>query len=494
MRLTAVPILVLCTLAVYCQQGPTVATEPEYRDQYTALAAGKLLPLERETTIVDTQSRRNFVITPSTSTFQTIRGPASPVRVSPEAHFYVKMSIGDRDPSTVIYLRKLVAGKNDRRLPFITIRGSLIPFVGPKHERAADDTIPFNVQKYGAESLEIIPTVPLTPGEYAFINANQAQCFGVDAGSVQSTVTGSGSAQPGQSTNGPGAPVKPTSAWRLESRDNSNPYVETQTAVLTGTVEAHGRRYASMLSMGCTVSHFSSTKEVTGNLPVKLEVPRFMSDLLVGDFSCEGDGATGSPSVYTEVGSQAISVRNACFDEDVPSRSPTSTISIGLTYEPVLVKSILSATGDNLVIHIRTEPAGADKLLARFSLPQQASSVQALLTPCIDLVTAARQKEIANTLVACPVIDNAVLSEVTVVTGPKMKALLPDPDNDIGKVWGLVAPRGNQVQPKRQLVCGYKSASGALTEKKTISIPSTARTCVFRTDDYTNAPFGSCSR
>ena len=482
-------------MLAHAQQGTVAPLEPEYRDQYTILTGGRLLPVERETAIVETQSKTHFVITPSVSSFQTIRGAASPVRVTPAAHFFVKLAIGDQDPATIIHLRKLVAGKDDRRIPYMTIRGSLVPFSGMKHERPPDDSIPFTVQKYGAGSLEVIPNVPLAPGEYAFVTANPAQCFGVDAGSAaQAMGGGSEKAQPTRTTQTANTPA---AVWRLQPVDRSNPNGETRTALLAGTVEAQGRRYPAQLSMGCNVFHYTDSTSLVGNLQVQLVLPRPLNALLTGDFSCEGDGATGSPSVYTELASTHLSARSASFDGDSGMQTGTAspTIAVGLIYEPKFVKSMVETPGEPLVVHIRTEPAKPDNLVARFSLPQQNSATQGILTPCIDLMTAARQKELANIVIACPALEGATLNEVDVVSGPRRKPVAVDPENDIGTVWNLrPATKSRQVQSSRLLVCGYQSASGAIPEKKTLLIPATASTCVHRTDDYTNEPYGNCTR
>ena len=486
-------LLAQCAMLVQAQQGTASLPEPEYRDQYTVLTDGRLVPLERETAVTETQSRRNFVITPSVSSFQTLRGPSSPVHVTPATHFFVKLNIGDQDPAMVIHLRKLVPGKEDRRIPFMTIRGSLVPFAGPKHERAADDSVPFTAQKYGVGSLEIIPSAPLAPGEYAFVNANQAQCFGVDAAAAQ-PLAGGGNVQSQRAIGSVGASA-PQTAWQTPPIVHSDPRQEVRSAALPGTVETRGKRYPAQLSISCTITNDPNRPPAVGCLQVNLDLPRPMSALLTGDFSCEGDGASGSPSVYTDIGSKNISARNACFDGDTQTSQESPTISVGLTYEPPLVKSILNAQGKAFAVHIRTEPGGSDNLVARFSLPQQNSTVQGLLDPCINMMNAAREKELAGIVVACPSVDGAVLSDVDVVSGPRSKPVPPDPENDIGTVWNLrPSTRTKEAQPKRFLVCSYRSSSGPLTEKKTLPIPAIAANCVHRTDDYTNDPYGNCTR
>jgi hypothetical protein len=188
---------------LFAQQA-SAPLEPEYSDQLTVFTQGKLVPLERETAVTDTQSRRNFVITPNTKVFESIPNPASPVRTSSKPHFIVKLNIGDRDPATFIHLRPLVAGKKDRRIPITTISRSLIPFAGPKHDTPTDNSLPIVVRKYGAHSLEIVPQQPLQAGEYAFVNGHEAQCFGVDANQPEESPI-----EPVGSASAPRVPITP---------------------------------------------------------------------------------------------------------------------------------------------------------------------------------------------------------------------------------------------------------------------------------------------
>lgn len=488
----ATAVVFVASLSALSQQATANAPEPEYRDQYTVLMGGRLVPLERETAMTDTQSRRNFVITPNTKVFESIPHTASPLRVPPGIHFFVKASVGDRDPSTVIHLHSLVAGKKDRRIPIITFKQSLIPFGGVKHERAEDDSIAFTVQKYGAGSLEIIPSTPLPPGEYAFVNGHEAQCFGVDAG--LSTPVGGGEPAPTAAATRPAAPPPPE--WRMRPVDKSNPNDEKHVAVLPGTVEANGKRGMALLSIGCNIFHYTAQQELRASLPVELQVRRELVTFNTEPFSCVGDGVTGSPSVYTEVGTQSIAARNACFDEQLPA-DPRESVTFGLSYEDAVVKSIMDASGGALTVRIRVQPSGTDDLIARFPLPQTASAVQSMIAPCVELLEAEHKREQDSIVASCPVIAGKTLSDVTVLVGPTLKKLSPDPDNDIGTAWNLPkSTKAHPVRPKLALACNYKSPAGPaeMIERKTLPIPVIANSCTYRQDEYTNIPYGDCTR
>ena len=174
--------LLLAALLACALQAHTQVVEPTFSNQYNVLQEGKLMPLERATGVAQTESHSFLVITPNSKTYQSFPGPSSPIRVGPDAHFILKMTFGDQDPSTIIKLHKLVSTKKDRELIGITVKGSLLPMLGPKVKNTRNDALPVRVQKYGEHSYEIIPEQPLEPGEYGFGFGSELQCFGVDAG------------------------------------------------------------------------------------------------------------------------------------------------------------------------------------------------------------------------------------------------------------------------------------------------------------------------
>ena len=243
------------------------APEPEYRNQYTILVAGQLVALEHQTATTDSQSRRNFVITPNTKVFESIPLTASPVRVPPDTHFFVKMGTGGVDPQTLVHLRPLTVGKKDRQIPIVTYKQSLVPFGGVKHERAGDDSLPVTIQKYGAGSFEIIPQSPLPPGEYAFVTGHDVQCFGVSAGLTEPTVGG-------QAQTASARPAPPPPTWRITPMHKSGDIDETAQATTSGLSEAAGKRGSAILSIACTIHHFTGGAKDTASLDETLQVRR----------------------------------------------------------------------------------------------------------------------------------------------------------------------------------------------------------------------------
>lgn len=177
------PTLFISTVVCFSVSLLAQPPEPKYVDQFNAVIAGQAVPLERQTAVLDTKSRRNFVVTPNTKLFENINGQTSPVRVPSSVHFVVRMSTAGRDPQTLIHLKKLVVAKTGRQILIETFKQSLIPFAGGvKHERAPDESIAVDIKPYGSNGLEITPHDPLPPGEYAFMSGHDAQCFGIDAG------------------------------------------------------------------------------------------------------------------------------------------------------------------------------------------------------------------------------------------------------------------------------------------------------------------------
>ncbi len=158
--------------------GQDTKTEPEYVNQYFVLRDGKLDRLENKELKMQSKGS-NHVISMKVTTSEIVDGTRSPIRVTPDAHSVVRRQTGDNDPATMIKLQSLKVSKNDRE---ILVHSSGTHVFGGGHSNAVDDTsLSVVVKKYGANSFEVIPSRPLSPGEYFFAAGRQTDCFGVDA-------------------------------------------------------------------------------------------------------------------------------------------------------------------------------------------------------------------------------------------------------------------------------------------------------------------------
>ena len=166
------------TDAIWAQDAAAVP-EPEYVNQVFALGTGgKLEPLERAKLEHQSKTTNHFISVKATSS-EAVQGKASPVRLSPDTHFIVRLYSGDIDPSTLVHLNAFAAKKNDRELAMYSAGGVI--FAGTKGKSAQDTSVPISVTKYGSKSMQIAPSQPLAPGEYCFVSGMDANCFGVDA-------------------------------------------------------------------------------------------------------------------------------------------------------------------------------------------------------------------------------------------------------------------------------------------------------------------------
>jgi hypothetical protein len=491
----ALVVCFLSAVALHARQAPTPVAEPPYSQEYNAVQGDRLVALERQRAVTDTKSRRNFVITPSTKVFESIANRASPVRVGPGAHFVVRMATGDRDPQTLIQLKKLVVGKADRQIPIVTYKVSLIPGGGVNHKRAPDESIPVTINKYGAASLEIIPQQPLEPGEYAFMAGHEAQCFGVDAGLA--------------SVPPPAAPpAKPEPpVWTVKPVEHPDTITDSYEATLAGISETNGKRGAAQLEVSCVVKRFTGDAGTTAQLDATLRVQREMVAFPTDSLSCQGDGANGARILRTQLGAAPEETRNLCFDGELTA-DPKQTVDLGLSYDDALLTSILRASGEPLALKIRSQDGGSDALTATFQLPANGAEALAAINPCLKIEEAKRQKQADAIVVACPELSGQKLAAVDVLVGTAMKKLTADPENDIGTAWDLPkATKARPTAPKLTLACSYQDATGsaagsvaskksasAPAAKKLLPIPASAKSCVFRQDEYTNAPYGTCSR
>ncbi len=166
------------------QATTTEAEEPQYVGQFFLLDTnGKLTPLEQQKPTMESKTHNHFISVSSTGA-QVVPNTASPIRALPSAHFIVRASPGAEniDPNTLIALKPFVVQKGERTMPISTAKAGM--FQGVKSQQAADSSIALTFKKYGKSSMEVIPSQPLPPGEYA-LAANGGYggvfCFGVDA-------------------------------------------------------------------------------------------------------------------------------------------------------------------------------------------------------------------------------------------------------------------------------------------------------------------------
>lgn len=287
----------------------------------------------------------------------------------------------------------------------------------------------------------------------------------------------------------------PKPAWRMLPSDASNPNEMVHTAALAGVAEANGKRGPAALTVGCTSGHYEKPTDIYARLHVNLRVQTsmttFMSKPGYGEFSCEGDGATGSFSVYTDMAGHTVPARSACFDGQ-KSGNPVAPIEFGLGYEDAIVDQIAGSRGGELLVRFRETAISPDDLVARFPLPDQAAAVQQLVAPCLDILAIEHKRERDSIVVECPVAEGKTLSSVAVLAGPAMKPVTPDGENDFGIVWDVPhATKAHPVRPKSVLACSYKDSAGA-SEKKVLPIAATAVRCASRNDQFTNEPYGRC--
>jgi len=154
--------------------------EPEYVNEAYLLKGGKLDKVEMATLKFQSKTSNYFVSMKGT-TSQVIKGSQSPVRVTPDAHFVARLRDLNIDPATFIRLRAFKVGKADREYVMNSFSAHI--YGNADSKPTEDTTLPITFKKYGAESVEIIPSAPLAPGEY-FISFSpsglQVSCFGVD--------------------------------------------------------------------------------------------------------------------------------------------------------------------------------------------------------------------------------------------------------------------------------------------------------------------------
>jgi hypothetical protein len=173
--------LILAVLFVSSGIAQKDLAEPEFDNVFFELDAGKLIPLERQTALI--QGKASGFIVMSSKAASEFPGAKSTVRFrsNQPLEFIVRSPIASTtvDPSTLYVLRRLNAKKKSRELVIMT--GHAAPFSASTKTDLAQGILPITFVHYGASSLKVT-TGPLPSGEYALsqVYAQTVFCFGTD--------------------------------------------------------------------------------------------------------------------------------------------------------------------------------------------------------------------------------------------------------------------------------------------------------------------------
>lgn len=469
--------IVACCSLLQAQESST--PEPQYGHQYNAFVGDQLVVLERQTAVTDTKSR-HWVLIPSTSVFESINHPASPVRVGPGTHFLVRMATSDRDPQTLIHLQKLTPGKKDRQVPIVTYKVSLIPGGGVNHKRSPDEPISVKIQKYGVASLEIIPQQPLEPGEYAFMSGHEAQCFGVDASLTSS--------EPPPALSKPHAPPPPK-VWKIDTLgqlNNSGQEVMQSAAILEGQSIVNGTKADSYLVMHCgfPVTDYPDLlplEVILGGTDEMLNVP----------------GAPGTFLDITDFASSQLGAANP-IGINANGQNRSNGARIRFFYDALDMQQIVDATGQTLKLSLGWGSPSAAGPVATFNLPSNNASVKQMMGACLAKSANEAEALKARTVASCPtpkegnVLDSVVLKYAD--NGRELKGEMDE--EDAGGSWKLPAIAKGRPVHKVLMTCSYRNAGAsegaAVIEKSTVPLPPTARSCTFMVHKNVLRNDGAC--
>jgi len=175
---TTFAVVALLTFVSLAQEVPS---EPEFADVFFLLDAGKLVPLERETTTF--QTKVHGFIAMSMKSSSEIAGAKSPIRFRSDRtlDFVVRSALVKTavDPSTQYFIWKLNSNKKAREL--VVMVGHASPVGATVSNNPSPGGLPVTFTRYGASSLRMTAGL-LAPGEYALGRpfAQTVFCFGID--------------------------------------------------------------------------------------------------------------------------------------------------------------------------------------------------------------------------------------------------------------------------------------------------------------------------
>jgi hypothetical protein len=152
MKLYLLLIVLVCCVASSAAQESV--TEPEFADVFFQLDAGKLVPLERQTAVI--QGKASGFIVMSTKASSEFPGPKSPVRLQSGQSlvFVVRSPLAATtvDPNTFFVLRRLGVKKKTREL--IIMSGKVTPLGGSTKSDLAEGVLPVTFVRYGSSSIK----------------------------------------------------------------------------------------------------------------------------------------------------------------------------------------------------------------------------------------------------------------------------------------------------------------------------------------------------
>jgi hypothetical protein len=251
-------------------------------------------------------------------------------------------------------------------------------------------------------------------------------------------------------------------------------------ALIMGSAESGGRHSKAALGISCTVRHFTDTGAAYASVDYELRIPSGVITFSTNDLGCEGGG--GNNFARISLGDESGKEAGFCYDGELP-RAPNQTVQVQIVPEDP--KLALKSAGTFMQVALRLPNTAHDAMVARFLLPQDAVALESITDPCFQILDEEARKEQAAVVVTCPNIPGKKLQDVSVLTGPSMAKLQPDPDNDSGMFW--VLPK--KTSRKATLACYY--GTGAQAEKKLLPIPPAASYCVFRKDGHCSTSEGS---
>jgi len=180
LRLIAPLIAILFVYAALAQDAKK-PPEPDYSNSFFFLDKdGNLKPLERQAAKIETKVRglgyggadSKYVLPNEHSTVRFAANLSLQFVVRPEPN--------NVDPATVVQLYSLKVAKGQREVQLVKLR----QFSGAK-TTLGNTAVPFDIAKYGENSVLLEPQATLAPGEYmwaanATMMVPQAYCFGID--------------------------------------------------------------------------------------------------------------------------------------------------------------------------------------------------------------------------------------------------------------------------------------------------------------------------
>ncbi len=292
--------------------------------------------------------------------------------------------------------------------------------------------------------------------------------------------------EPQASENQPPTQPKGWVVEKLPEIGNPGQDVVQQAALLTGQTIMNGRTSGAYLVMHCDFP----TTAYPGLLPL---------ETILGGTN-EMFDVPGAPGSFVDISDFTSSQLGDSkpIEVNANAQNRSNGARVRFFFEAQDMSRIVDAAGTTLKLSVGSGSSPTPTAVAVFVLPQDNSPVKQMMNSCLQKSSTDAEALQSKIVASCPVPkDGKILDSVALQYADGGKQIKGDMDEeDFGGVWKLPPPAKGHPARKVSMTCSYRdfgtSEGTPVTDKSSISIPETARSCEFVVHKNTLLNSGVC--